>query len=60
MLLEPGSLEVVRLDAPLGGGPLREQPLEHPPRDPDHPLILADLDPELDGPPFSIPVGVLG
>jgi hypothetical protein len=26
-----------------GVGPLREQPLEHAPRDPDHAVVLADL-----------------
>ena len=30
--LEPGPLEIISLDAPLGRGALREQPLEHPPR----------------------------
>jgi len=42
--LEPGSLEIVGLDAPLGGGPLGEQPLEHAPPHPDHTAVLADLD----------------
>ena len=32
--LEPGPLKVVRLDAALGSGPLREQALKHSPRDP--------------------------
>ena len=45
--LEPGPLEVVRLDAPLGGRPLWEEPLEHAPRVPNHALVLGDLDPEL-------------
>jgi hypothetical protein len=58
--LEPGSLEIVSLDAPLGGGPLREQPLEHALRDPDHAVVLADLDPELHGLPIGIPAGILG
>jgi hypothetical protein len=34
--LEPGFLEVVSLDAPLRGGPFREEPLEYAPRDPNH------------------------
>ena len=33
---EPSPLEIVRLDAALGGGPLGQEPLEHAPRDPDH------------------------
>ena len=57
---EPGPLEIVRFDAPLGGGPLWEQSLEHAPRDPDHAVVLADLDPELHGLAFGIPAGVLG
>jgi hypothetical protein len=56
MLSNPGPLEVVRLDAPLGGGPLREQALEHP----DHAVVLADLDPEFHRLAFGIPAGVLG
>jgi len=34
--------------------------LEHAPRDPDHAVVLADLDPELDGLTVGIPAGVLG
>jgi hypothetical protein len=34
--------------------------LKRAPRDPDHPAILADLDPELHGLPLGIPAGVLG
>jgi hypothetical protein len=59
-MLEPGSLEVVRFDAPFGGGPLWEQPLEHPPRDPDRAALFAYLDPEFEGLPLSVPAGVLG
>jgi len=33
--LEPGPPEVVRLDVPLAGGPLGQEPLEDPSRDPD-------------------------
>jgi hypothetical protein len=44
-------LQIVRLDALLGGGPLRQQALEYAPRNPDHPTVLADLDPELHGLP---------
>ena len=58
--LEPGPLEVVGLDAPLGGGPFGQEPLKHPPRHPDHTLVLADLEPELHGQPRGIPAGVLG
>jgi len=58
--LEPGPLEVVCLDAPLGGGPLRQQALEHAPRDPDNAAVLPDLYPELDGLPVGVPVGVFG
>jgi hypothetical protein len=58
--LQPGPLEVVGFDAPLGGGPFGQEPLEHPPRHPDHAAVLADLDPELHGLPLGIPAGVLG
>jgi hypothetical protein len=34
--LEPGSLEIVSLDAPLGVGGSGGRALEHAPRDPDH------------------------
>ena len=56
--LELGPLEIVGFDAPLGRGPLREEPLEHAPRHPDHTLVLADLDPELDSQPFGVSPGV--
>jgi hypothetical protein len=42
------------------GWPLREQPLEPAPWDPNHPAVLADLDPELHGLPLAVPAGVLG
>ena len=51
--LETGPLEVVGFDAPLGRGPLREQPLKHTPRHPDHSAVLADLDPELHARPAA-------
>ena len=55
------SNRVRRLDAPLGGGRLREQPLlEHAPGDRDHAVVLADLDTELHRLPVGIPAGVLG
>jgi hypothetical protein len=44
--LEPGPLWVVRFDAPLKGGLLCQETLEHAPRDTDHATVLADLDPE--------------
>jgi hypothetical protein len=59
MLWEPGPLEVVRFDAPLGDGAFREQALEDPPRHPNHPSVLADLDPELHGLSLGVPAGVL-
>jgi hypothetical protein len=34
--------------------------LEYAPRDPDHAVVLADLDPELHRLPLAIPAGVLG
>ena len=34
--------------------------MEHAPRDPDHAVVLADLDRELHGLPLGIPAGVLG
>jgi hypothetical protein len=52
--LEPSSLEIVRLDAALGGGPLGQQALEEAPRHSDG-VVLADLDPELHGMPLGIP-----
>jgi hypothetical protein len=58
--LEPGPLEVVGTDAPLGGGPLGRQVLEQAPRHSHNALVLADLDPELHRPPLGIPAGVLG
>jgi hypothetical protein len=45
MLSNRALLEVVRLDASLGGGPLGQQALEDPPR--DDAAVLADLDPGL-------------
>jgi len=57
--LEPRPLWVVGFDAPLGGGPLGEQPLEHAPRHPDHAAVLTDLHPKLHGLPLVIPAGVL-
>jgi hypothetical protein len=58
--LKPGSLEIVGLNTPLRRWPLGEQALKHPPRDPDHAVVLADLDPELYGLPLGIPAGVFG
>jgi hypothetical protein len=58
--LEPGPLEAMDLDARLGGGPLREQPLEHAPRHTDDAAVFADLDPELHRLPFGIPAGIFG
>jgi len=58
--LEPGSLEIVRLDASLGGGPLGQQPLEDATRHPDHAAVLADLDPEFHRLLVGIPSRVLG
>jgi hypothetical protein len=55
--LEPGTLQVVGLDAALRRGPLGQQVLEHAPRHPDG---FADLDPELHRLPFGIPAGVVG
>jgi hypothetical protein len=50
----------VRFDAPLGGGAFRGQALGDAPRDPDHPSVFADLDPELYHLPLGIPAGRLG
>jgi hypothetical protein len=58
--LEPGALDVVCLDAPLWGGPLRKQASEHAPRDPNHATVRADLDPELHRLPLGVLSGVLG
>jgi hypothetical protein len=62
-VLEPRSLEIVRLDTSLGGGPLGQGAAgTRSARDPDHAAVLADLDldPELGGLPLGIPAGVLG
>jgi hypothetical protein len=53
--LEPSALEIIRLNTPLRGGTFRKQALENPPPDPDHAVVLTDLDPELPGLPFGIP-----
>ena len=53
-------VEAYYLHAPLGGGPLRKQTLEHAPRDPDDAAVLPDLDAELYGLLLGVPVGVLG
>jgi hypothetical protein len=37
-----------------------QQAPEHPPRDPDHAAVLADLDPKLRGLLLGIPAGVFG
>jgi hypothetical protein len=42
--VEPGPLAIVGLDASRG-----QEPVEHPPRDPDNAAVLADFDPELGG-----------
>jgi hypothetical protein len=56
--LEAGPL-VVGFNAALGGRAFREQALEHPPRNPDHAAVFADLNPELHGLPLGVPAGVL-
>jgi hypothetical protein len=61
MGLEPGSAGRYQLQRiPRGGGPLREQPLEDAPPDPDDAVVFADLDPKLHGLPLGIRAGVLG
>jgi hypothetical protein len=57
--LEPGPLKAVRLDASLRCGPLGRGPLEDPPRDPNHPAVLPDRDPEFHRLPLSVPARVL-
>jgi hypothetical protein len=57
--LEAGALEVVGFNAALGGGALRQYPLEHTARHPDDTPVLADLNPEPHGLPVGIPAGVL-
>ena len=57
--LEPGPLEVVGFDAPLGRGLLGQEALKHPLGHPHHATVLADLDPEVQGLPLGIPAGVL-
>src|SRR5262245_19674646 len=44
--LEPGPLQVIGFDAPLRGGPVGQEPLEHAPRHPHHATVFADLDAE--------------
>ena len=55
--LEPGPLEVVRLDRALSRGAPGQQAFVTRAGAPGPP---SDLDPELHGPPFGIPAGVLG
>jgi hypothetical protein len=43
-----------------GAGALGQKPLEHPTPIPNNPPLLANLDPDLHGPPLGIPAGVLG
>jgi hypothetical protein len=59
-VLEPRSLEIVRLDTSLGGWAARAVALgTRAARDPDHAAVLADLDPELHGRRLVIPASVL-
>jgi hypothetical protein len=51
---------LIGFDASLRRGTLREQPLEHAPREPDHAAVLADLDPDFHRLPIGVPAGVLG
>ena len=57
--LEPGTLEIVGLDAPLRRRSFGQKTLEHPPRNPDHTTVLPNLDAELHRLPLGIPAGVL-
>jgi hypothetical protein len=51
----PADLDVpvLGLAAPLRSGPLRQEPLEHAPRDPDHATALAYLASKFRGPAIA-------
>jgi hypothetical protein len=55
---EPRPIHVIGFEAALRGWGLVEQELENPPRHPNHALILADTDAELDGTLISVPSGI--
>jgi hypothetical protein len=57
--LEARSLQIICLDAPLGGRPIRQQALEGTARYANHPTILADPHPELDCFSLGIPPGIV-
>jgi len=44
----------------FAGGSTPQQASEHAPRDPDHPTVLPDLDPETHGLLLGVPASVLG
>ena len=50
---EPGSVEMIAFEAPLGCRALREQALKDPPADPHNASIFANLNPEFDGHPVG-------
>jgi hypothetical protein len=58
--LEPSSLQMVRLQAPLRRRALVEEALENPPWHPDDGIVLADTDAEFDRVQRYIPSRVFG
>jgi hypothetical protein len=57
---EPGSVEMIAFEAPLGCRALRQQALKDPPADPHDASILADLNAEFDGHPVGVPPRIFG
>src|SRR6266481_2409271 len=56
---EACSLQVIGLDAPLRGRPLRQQALKGAPRDADNPCVLPNPDAELDRLALGIPSDII-
>src|SRR6266849_585706 len=56
---EAGSMQIVGFQATLRRCAFREQTLEYASWNPNHALIVADADAELDHGPFGVPPGIL-
>src|ERR1700730_13438359 len=56
---EACSLQIIGLDAPLRGRPLRQQALKGAPRDADNPSVLPDRDAKLDRFALGVPSGII-
>jgi hypothetical protein len=57
--LQSRSLQIISLDAPLGGRPIRQQALEGTARYANDPSIFPDPHPELDSFPLGIPPDIV-